>query len=73
MLGCMRLSVLEYDNHLAILLILDLSLLYLCYVNSEFNRLSNVRYILGKDKGYKRMGAVGTKEHYKHFRKPWKT
>ena len=48
-------------------------LLYLCYVNSEFNRLSNVRYILRKDKGYKRMGAVGTKGHYKHFRKPWKT
>ena len=34
---------------------------------------ANIGYKLGKDKGYKRMGAVGTKGHYKHFRKPWKT
>ena len=28
---------------------------------------------LDKDKGYKRMGAVGATGHYTHFRKPWET
>ena len=32
-----------------------------------------IGYKSGKDKGYKRMGAVRTTGHYKHFRKPWKT
>ena len=34
---------------------------------------AKIGYKLGKDKGYKRMGAVRTTGHYKHFRKPWKT
>ena len=34
---------------------------------------AKIGYKLRKDKGYKRMGTVGTKGHYKHFRKPWKT
>lgn len=34
---------------------------------------AKIGYKLGKDKGYKRMGAVGATGHYKHFRKLWKT
>ena len=34
---------------------------------------AKIGYKLGKDKGYKRMGAVGATGHYKHFRKPWET
>ena len=34
---------------------------------------AKIGYKLGKDKGYKRMGAVGATGHYTHFRKPWET
>ena len=32
-----------------------------------------IGYKLGKDKGYKRMGAVRATGHYTHFCKPWET
>ena len=34
---------------------------------------AKIGYKLGKDKGYKRMAAVGATGHYTHFRKPWET
>ena len=34
---------------------------------------AKIGYKLGKDKRYKRMGAVGATRHYTHFRKPWET
>ena len=34
---------------------------------------AKIGYKLGKDKGYKLMGAVGASGHYTHFRKPWET
>ena len=34
---------------------------------------AKIRYKLGKDKGYKSMGAVGATGHDTHFRKPWET
>ena len=34
---------------------------------------AKIGYKLGKDKGYKCMGALGATGHYKHFRKPWET
>ena len=32
---------------------------------------AKIEYKLGKDKAYKRMGAVVATGHYTHFRKPW--
>ena len=34
---------------------------------------AKIGYKLGKDRGYKRMGAVGATGHYTHFRNPWET
>ena len=34
---------------------------------------AKIGYKLGKDKSYKRMGAVGATGHYTHFCKPWET
>ena len=34
---------------------------------------AKIEYKVGKNKGYKRMGAVGATGHYTHFRKPWET
>ena len=34
---------------------------------------AKIGYKLGKDKAYKRMGAVVATGHYTHFRKPWGT
>ena len=35
--------------------------------------VAKIGYKLGKDKGYKLMGAVGASGHYTHFLKPWET
>ena len=42
-------------------------------LDAVLSTAAKIGYKLGKDKGYKRMGAVGATGHYTHLRKPWET